>query len=164
MEAIYNFLEQYWGYTLFGGVTFGTIITFIVFNLKSYFKGKENNKAIQAALEQISIVIEQRDAETVAKVKAQSQNMYYQKVQAFLFKAITYLAVSSKLPIEEKIALQEGFAQLRDEAIEAFKPLAEEVGQDVIDVLEENKDEGMAIIEEAAEAAQTLLEKYSQGG
>ena len=30
METIINFLEQYWGYTLFGGVSLGTMITFVI--------------------------------------------------------------------------------------------------------------------------------------
>ena len=35
MNDIINFLEQYWGYTIFGGVTLGAVITNIIVIIKT---------------------------------------------------------------------------------------------------------------------------------
>ena len=43
MEEIINFLEQYWGYTLFGGASLGTMVTFVITQIKSLIKDKNKN-------------------------------------------------------------------------------------------------------------------------
>jgi hypothetical protein len=50
MDTIITFLEQYWGYTIFGGVSLGTIITTIIVLIKTVLKDKHKDTLIDDAL------------------------------------------------------------------------------------------------------------------
>ena len=57
MESIINFLETYWGYTLFGGVTFGTLITFVVFQIKTLLKSKSQHNIVNDLMKDVDFKV-----------------------------------------------------------------------------------------------------------
>lgn len=157
-----EFLKQYWGYTLIGGVTVGTLILSIIASIKNIIKakvGSTQNKEIKQSVADFNTACQ----ETVNKLlesnyKLQHQLKYEHYVQTVLFKAISYLITASKLPTEEKLAIQESFIELKeyakklDDALETAKPLEE--------VIEEiNIDE---VIDDISTHTKTLLDKYTR--
>ena len=50
MEQIINFLEEFWGVTIVGGVSVGTLITFVIVQIKSLIKDKHKNTNIDKVL------------------------------------------------------------------------------------------------------------------
>ena len=110
--------------------------------------------AVENALE-AKHAAETREARTLA------ENKYLQKVINTSFKATAYIVAASKLPIEEKLALQEDFALLKNESIETVSTIAKTVKEEVVEVLDENKapiaEAGIEILDKAAD----LFSKYT---
>jgi citrate synthase len=124
-----KFFEQYWGYTLIGGVTLGTLITNVVVFIKLLITNKLKNTESDDVLTKASELqdkLAEKDkqyAESLAKME-QHQTEYFkelerkqkeynnklsinelksQQVQAVLFTAVSYLIMGSKL--EEPVKL-----------------------------------------------------------
>lgn len=157
-----EFLKQYWGQTIIGSLTVGALVLGIIASLKAIIKAKLGS--VQAnSIKQSVTDFNDKCQETVNKLletntSLQHQLKYEHYVQTVLFKAISYLITASKLPTEEKLALQREFAALSeyanklDDALETAKPLEEVI---------ESLDIG-AVIEETSKRAKTLLDKYTR--
>lgn len=185
MDAIINFLEQYWGYTLIGGVSFGSIFTFIVIQIKVLIKDKCKNKSIDTVVnktnglcEEIKTNKEDQNKKIellLARVQEQQntldeRNAYFEKVQSAIFQALSYLAIASKLPTEDKIALQQKFASiLTTKSTEYKQVLADEV-QTLKETLVSAKDDventiipdAKETIKSTIEETKSLLDKYTE--
>jgi uncharacterized membrane protein YgaE (UPF0421/DUF939 family) len=134
MEQIIKFLEEFWGVTIVGGLSVGTLITFVVVQIKSLIKDKHKNTNIDKVLnktEELCDELNTREAKRTEEIEALTAKVevkqkeievkqkeiadreaYFEQVQAAIFKAISYLIVSSKLPTEDKIAIQTEFTNL----------------------------------------------------
>lgn len=171
MDTIINFLEQYWGYTLFGGVSLGAIVTFTVTQIKVILKEKVKSKDLDTALNTIKELYETLDARSNESAEATKQvndknnkviaqlaqqQQYADQVQAATFQAISYLVIASKLPTEDKIALQAKFNNLlKDKTVEYTNLIKEEVAEEVVpDIVE--------TVKESVEETKSLLDKYTK--
>jgi hypothetical protein len=170
MENLMEFINQYWGVSLVGGITVGGIITFAIVQVKYLLREHAKNATINALMEGITTVIGQKDKKALDWAEEKSaliaENQYYKASTAVMFKAISYLVAASKLPIEEKLALQADFIHLKDMTLEQLKPVAEDTLTDVKADLKETADEQAplvtTIITNAVNTATTLLEKYTK--
>lgn len=181
MEQIIAFLEQYWGYSIVGGITIGTIITFIVTAIKMFISNKSKDSQLGTALKTVSELKEKLENKSEENTKiitamVQEQNInkekekYFQQVQAVTFKALSYLILASKLPNEEKIALQQQFTDLSKIKLEEYKstvsnliesitPTVEQVGAEIKENIVEDAIDTIAT---AAQSIPTLLDKYTK--
>lgn len=180
MEQIINFLEQYWGYTLFGGISLGTIITFIITQIKVLIKDKTQSASLSTAVNKVDILCEelntreelhrQERAQLEARIESQQNKIeekekYFEEVQAATFKAISYLVIASKLPTEDKIALQEHFASLAKSKVSEYK----EVLQDEVVALQQEIEKRVLpdvvqTVTDTVTTTQSLLDKYTTEG
>lgn len=180
MDIIINFLEQYWGLTLFGGVSVGTIITFTVTQIKVILKDKVKSKNLDTAVNTVDKLCNELDARTKALEEKNNQlsteltkkneemiakEQYFEKVQAATFQAISYLVIASKLPTEDKIALQEKFTSvINDKAVQYKEMLADEVTAVKAEVTNNIIPDATATITETVEETRSLLDKYTKEG
>lgn len=172
MEQVIEFLEKYWGVTLVGGTSVGTIITFIVIQIKTFAKDRAKNATINSLMDTVSNVVEtfnkKTDTNEEEQAKLLAENEYLKKSQALTFKYLSYLTVASKLPIEEKLKLQEETQALQTDYKNKLTEIAEgvikEVKEDIKEVIEEKKDEVVNILEEAVVQSGSLLDKYTKEG
>lgn len=176
MEQIINFLEQYWGYTIVGGATFGTIITFIVTQIKSLLSSKlkdaklgEQSRTVDKLMTKCEDLCTELSVKELEKQelhkqleleqkKALVKEQYFEQVQASTFKAIAFLIAASKLPNEDKIALQKEFNSIVKPTFETY---VEEVKETVVPVVEEVKEDTVAVVEETIQKTKSLLDKYT---
>lgn len=178
MDAIINFLEQYWGYTLIGGVSFSSILTFIVVQIKVLIKDKRKNKSIDTVVTKTNGLCEELKTNKedqnkkiellLARVQEQQntldeRNAYFEKVQSAIFQALSYLAIASKLPTEDKIALQQKFASIlttkTTEYKEVLKDEVQALKQEVTEVVIPDAKE---TIKSTIEETKSLLDKYTE--
>ena len=180
METIINFLEQYWGYTLFGGVSLGTMITFVITQIKALIKDKHKNINIDRIVTQADSLCaeltnrneeqEKRITALTKKISEQqdemaSRNEYFEKIQAATFQAISYLTIASKLPTEDKIALQQKFTSvLENKAVEYKETLKDEVLALEKEVKEKVIPDVTETIKATVAETQSLLDKYTKEG
>lgn len=189
IDQIIDFLEQYWGYSIVGGVTVGTIITFIITQIKSLvssstFKRLTNN-VVGSLKEQYNEaiklldVLKEKEAEKSAlydelmKVRNEQQkaNEYYNQVQAAQFKAFSYIIMASKLTEGDKLELLAEFEKLKlPETPVVKEPVVEENEFDkqleIAEAQQEVVKEQVVAVAEAIEAtvekAKTLFDKYTK--
>lgn len=176
MDTIIEFLEQYWGASLFGGVSLGTIITFTVTQIKLILKEKSKSKNLDNALElanNLCTELDNRNKDNEVKLAAMAaenekmqkkiaeREAYFEKVQAATFQAISYLVIASKLPTEDKIALQEKFSNLTKDKVSEYKEVIEE---HVNDIKEEIIPDIKETINDTVEETKSLLDKYTKEG
>ena len=178
MEAIINFLEQYWGYTIFGGLSLGTIVTFIITNIKTLIQNKAKNINIDSVVKKANELCEEltnkntEQSETIKRLSnrlAEQQNemlernAYFEKIQEATFQAISYLTMASKLPTEDKIALQNKFAGIiENKAIEYKEVLKDEVLAVKEEVVTKVLPDAKETIKETVEETKSLLDKYTK--
>lgn len=180
MDIIINFLEQYWGLTLFGGVSVGTIVTFTVTQIKVILKDKVKSKNLDTAVNTVDKLCNELDARTKALEEKNNQlsteltkkneemiakEQYFEKVQAATFQAISYLVIASKLPTEDKIALQEKFTSvINDKAVQYKEMLTDEVAAVKAEVTNNIIPDATETITETVEETRSLLDKYTKEG
>ena len=180
MDIIINFLEQYWGLTLFGGVSVGTIVTFTITQIKVILKDKVKSKNLDTAVTTVDKLCSELDARTKALEEKNNQlsteltkkneemiakEQYFEKVQAATFQAISYLVIASKLPTEDKIALQEKFTSvINDKAVQYKEMLTDEVAAIKSEVTNNIIPDATATITETVEETRSLLDKYTKEG
>ena len=173
MDAIINFLEQYWGYTLFGGISLGTIATFTITQVKLLLKDKVKNKNLEDSLNAVTKLCEELETRTKAKeeentklqVELKAKNEYFEKVQAATFQAISYLVIASKLPTEDKIALQEKFTALvKNKAVEYTETISDEVNALKNEITETIIPDAITTVEDTVAETKSLLDRYTQEG
>lgn len=178
METIINFLEEYWGYTLFGGVSLGTIITFIITNIKTLIQNKNKNINIDNIISKTNdLVAELTNRDGVQKQKIEElntrirkqqnemaeRNAYFEKIQEATFSAISYLTMASKLPTEDKIALQKKFTNvLESKAVEYKEMLTDEVEAIKTEITSNIVPDAKATIKATVEETKSLLDKYME--
>jgi gas vesicle protein len=160
-----------------GGVSFGTIITFIITQIKVLIKDKNKNKAVDTVVStadnlcaELSAREKQRDAEIEQlslSIQAQQKEIaereeYFEKVLSTTFQAISYLVIASKLPTEDKIALQEKFTTLLQHKTTEYKEVVkDEVKAVVTEVKEEIIPDVTQTIINTVEETKSLLDKYT---
>lgn len=172
MEAIINFFEQYWGITLFGSVTFGTLVTFIVVQIKDLISSKFKGTLVDTAVGKVDALCEElnkREAENQAlrgeivdqQHKLEEQQKYFDQIQTVTFQAISYLVVASKLPTEDKLALQEKFTTLvktkTSEYTELIKDEVQSIQTKVTDTI---VPDAVETVEQTVNETKSLLDKY----
>ena len=178
MEPIMNFLEQYWGYTLFGGLTLGTIITFVVTQIVSILKGRIKDKNLDtlltslddacAKLNEAQTLREQQEMKYQAQVQQHAASeKYLQEVISTMFKSISYLIIASRLPNEDKIELQSKFIELTNGKLEQYKEVVKDITENylrpaVTEVKEEIADDVIATLQSAVKNTASLLDKYTK--
>lgn len=189
MEPIMNFLEQYWGYTLFGGVTLGTIITFIITQIKTILKGRTKDKNIDVLLNKCEDLCtqlnEEREAlakekeahakdlldaqvsEQISEQKHSASEQYFHEVIATMFKSLSYLIVASRLPNEDKIELQSKFIELTNDKLNHYKEVIKDINDvyvkpAVTEIKQEITDDVIHTLEEAVKTTSSLLDKYTK--
>jgi hypothetical protein len=159
MEQVIQFLEEYWGVSIAGGVTVGTLVTFIVVQVKAILQSNllrtqssnqlSSSSAMVKDIAQKYTALEQRHKELEAK------DRYLEQVNLATFKALSYIVIASKLPIEDKLSLQEDFNKLmvvKSEGAAGVVPELPkaEVSQQVV----------AQTVETVVKAAGDLLSKY----
>lgn len=180
MDTIIKFLEEYWGYTLFGSLSLGTIATFIVTQIKALIKDKNKNINIDRVVEKANSLCaeltnrneeqERRIESLMKKMNAQQEEVakreeYFEKIQAATFQAISYLTIASKLPTEDKIALQQKFTSiLENKAVEYKEVLKDEVQALEKEVQETVIPDVKETIKTTVEETKSLLDKYTKEG
>lgn len=176
MEQLMNFLEQYWGYTIVGGVTFGTLITFIVTQIKSLISSKLKDAKLGDQAKQVddlmtkcedlctALSVKELEKQEVHKQleleqkKALVKEQYFEQVQASTFKAIAFLVAASKLPNEDKVALQTEFNSIIKPTFETY---VEEVKEVAVPAIIEIKEDTVDVVEETIQKTKSLLDKYT---
>lgn len=165
MDQVIEFIEMYWGVTLFGGVTVGAVVMNIWLIIKMYFQNRTSNATQAAGIAAIDAVLKKQDEALYEKAELQLQNDFYQKTTALLFKYINYLTVASKLGGTEKIELVQEAQALQLEYKEQLTGLAEAVAaeakEQVVEILDNNKGAAISILDSAIAGAGSLLEKYT---
>lgn len=185
IDQIIDFLEQYWGYSIVGGVTVGTIITFIITQIRSLVSSssfkKLTNNVVSSLKDQYNEaiklldVLKEKEAEKTAlyneltKVRDEQQkaNEYYNQVQAAQFKAFSYIIMASKLTEGDKLELLAEFEKLKlpeapvvEEENEFDKQL--ELAEAQQEVVKEQVVIAAEAIKETVEKTKTLFEKYTK--
>lgn len=155
MEGIISFLENYWGYTVVGGFTIGALVTNAVALVKSIRRTKLRDAEYKISFSDLSAKFTELMLAYDAAVKENSdlrkQVEYNNRVQALTFKSLAYLTMSSKLPIEEKLALQKEYATINDNVVEVVKEVEED-----IDKLKDNEE----VVTEAVAQTEDILNRY----
>lgn len=178
MDQIINFLEQYWGISIFGSVTLGTLITFIITQIKIILKDKVQSAAVTAAVNKADMLcneLEKREEQhkqeralletqlTQQQQQIAEKEAYFENVQAATFQAISYLVIASKLPTEDKIALQEKFTTLvKTKQVEYTEILKDEVHAVVNEVTEKVVPDVFNSVEQTVNETKTLLDRYTK--
>lgn len=189
IEQIIDFLEQYWGYSIVGGVTVGTIITFIITQVKSLVSSstfkKLTNNVVSNLKEQYSEAIKLLDElktqtaekhalyDELMKVRAEQQkaNEYYNQVQAAQFKAFSYIIMASKLTEGDKLELLAEFEKLKLPEAPVIEVPVEtensfdkqlELAEAQQEIVKEQIITTAEAIETTVEKAKTLFEKYTK--
>ena len=162
MEQVIQFLEEYWGVSIAGGVTVGTLVTFIVVQIKAILQSNllrtqssnqlSSSSALVKDIAQKYSALEQRHKELEAK------DRYLEQVNMATFKALSYIVIASKLPIEDKLSLQEDFNKLM-----AVKPAVSEGTAGVVPETtktEVTQEVVAQTVQTVVQAAGDLLSKY----
>jgi len=170
MEQLMSFLEQYWGFSVVGGLTIGTIVTFAITQIKFLRRDKEKSGVVSRLMYKIEEIVEKNNAlatqnQELAEMHeaAIKRTQTQDKAMALTFKAISYLVVSSKLPNEDKLALQEDFIGLAEEIKTQGVEAGTKIVHKVAETIPEAKEEVATIITNTLSTATTLLDKYLGG-
>jgi hypothetical protein len=157
MEQVIQFLEEYWGVSIAGGVTVGTLLTFIVVQVKAILQSNllrtQSTSQLSSSAQLVKDIAEKYTALETRHQELEAKDKYLELVNLATFKALSFIVIASKLPIEDKLALQAEFEKLK-------QPIASVV------VKEEVKTEQPLVINEVVtnvvEAAADLLSKYTE--
>lgn len=165
MEGLMEFLEQYWGLSIMGGVSLGTIVTFVIVQINLLRKDKKKNVVVDSLLKDATKLVDTINATNKENAALQEENNLMRQTQAVTFKAISYLVVASKLPNEEKIALQKDFTDLatvsKQVAANTVKKVVVDAKATATDFVEEHTPEVTDVLKVAVNTASTLLKKYT---
>jgi hypothetical protein len=157
MEQVIQFLEEYWGVSIAGGVTVGTLLTFIVVQVKAILQSNllrtQSTSQLSSSAQLVKDIAEKYTALETRHQELEAKDKYLELVNLATFKALSFIVIASKLPIEDKLALQAEFEKLK-------QPIASVV------VKEEVKTEQPLVINQVVtnvvEAAADLLSKYTE--
>ena len=176
MEVILNFFEEYWGYTLFGGVTVGTLVMFVITAIKLFItmrKNKADNETlVDTTLKVCSTLTSENTKlkDVIAETQKQLQesvqqriaeNKYFSQIQAVTFKSISYLIMSSKLSNEDKMNIYEEMSKLSNTSVEQLQESGKKIEEDV-EALTTEAEKVEESVTNVIEKSKTLLDKYSK--
>lgn len=180
MGNVIDFLEKYWGVSVIGGTTIGTVITFIVVQVKTILKDKTQRASLNTALNKVDSLCDELNTREEAHVQErtklekqiakqqyelQETSKYFESIQAATFQAISYLVMASKLPTEDKIALQKKFTTLVNTKVAEYK----EVLKDEVQALKTEVEtkvipDATQSIKQVVNETKSLLDKYTKEG
>jgi hypothetical protein len=162
MEQVIQFLEEYWGVSIAGGVTVGTLVTFIVVQVKAILQSNllrtQSNTQLTNSSELVKEIAQKYSALEQRHRELEAKDRYLEQVNVATFKALSYIVIASKLPIEDKISLQEEFSKLS-----LVKPTISEGGAGIVPELpkvEVNQEAIVQTVDTVVKAAGDLLSKY----
>ena len=116
MEQVIQFLEEYWGVSIAGGVTVGTLLTFIVVQVKSILQFNlvrtQSTNQLSNSTQLVKDIAQKYTALELRHQELEAKDRYLEQVNLATFKALSYIVIASKLPIEDKLSLQEEFTKL----------------------------------------------------
>lgn len=163
MENIINFLEQYWGVSVLGITTIGTIVTFIVTQFKAWAKDKIKNQRITDLIDTLDVTTKQLEMSEQSKRETENQLIINEQerseVQAVTFKVLSYLVMASKMSATDKNALKEDMMNIG----KSTKDTAVQLGTEVVDnVVEDVVEKTEKLISDVKNSAETLLNKYTE--
>jgi thiamine phosphate synthase YjbQ (UPF0047 family) len=153
MEQIIQFLEEYWGISIASGVTVGTLITFIIVQTKSIIINNSKNAELSQALKLFNQVTDKHRELEQRYISLEEKHQYLEQVNIATFKALSFIVVASKLPSEDKIALQNEFSKLT-----TYAPKTVQAVEKIVEV--ETKDAVAETIQAVVQTAGSLLTKY----
>lgn len=161
MEPIMNFIEQYWGYSVVGGVTIGTLLTFAGLFIKQFISNNKFKKYTDGILAQYKNAVdiigkakEETEEVRALMLKEKQEKEYMQRVVTASFEAISYLTMASKLSIKEKLELQEKLNAV------VVAPVITEVKETVEEVIVEKQPELVDSLTESVTKAKTILDQF----
>ena len=162
MEQVIQFLEEYWGVSIAGGVTVGTLVTFIVVQVKAILQSNlirtQSTNQLSSSSALVKEIAEKYTALEKRHRELEAKDQYLEQVNVATFKALSYIVIASKLPIEDKLALQDEFTKLT-----AIKHTISEGTAGVVAQLpkfEVNEQAVAETVETVVKAAGDLLSKY----
>lgn len=155
MEQIIQFLEEYWGISIAGGVTVGTMITFIIVQVKSILLNNAKNAEVTQAVKTFNALSDKYNKLEQRYIALEDKHHYLEQVNLATFKALSFIVVASKLPSEDKIALQNEFAKL----LTVAPKVIQEQPLETLPV-PETKDVVAETVQTVVQAASSLLTKY----
>ena len=164
MEQVIQFLEEYWGVSIAGGVTVGTLVTFIVVQIKAILQSNllrtQSTSQLSNSAQLVKDIAQKYSALEKRHQELEAKDRYLEQVNLATFKALSYIVIASKLPIEDKLSLQEEFNKLA-----TVKPIVSEGTAGI--VFEEPKSEVLQqavtqTVESVVKAASDLLSKYTE--
>ena len=166
MDQVMDFIDVYWGVSILGGLTVGTLINTVWISVKNYFSTKTNNVLVTAAIAAVDSALKKKDEETYAKAELILQNEYLQRGQVLLFKYINYLTVASKLDGAQKIELVQEAQALQIEFQGRFEGLATVISEGLVEaaleIISGNQEVAVSILDEAINSAGSLLDNYTE--
>jgi hypothetical protein len=162
MEQVIQFLEEYWGVSIAGGVTVGTLLTFIVVQVRSILQFNalrlQNTNQASNSSQLVKDIAQKYNALEARHQALEAKDHYLEQVNVATFKALSYIVIASKLPMEDKLALQAEFTKLL-----AVKPVISEGTAGVTPELPKpvvNQEAVVQTVETVVKAAGDLLSKY----
>lgn len=184
MENIINFIQTYWGYTLFGSVTLGTLITFTIVLIKTILSNKGKDLSITQLQKLVSTMKTEMEKKTEEnnnlisnlqqyQLSSSKKDEYMHQIVSTMFKSISFLVMASKLPSEDKEALEQDLQNLKLTSTEEFKVKLTQYDEHLTDAIKTGEDqivEGVVkdvvvpdaidTVQNTIEKTQTLFDKY----
>lgn len=184
MENIINFIQTYWGYTLFGSVTLGTLITFTIVLIKTILSNKGKDLSITQLQKLVSTMKTEMEKKTEEnnnlisnlqqyQISSNKKDEYMHQIVSTMFKSISFLVMASKLPSEDKEALEQDLQNLKLTSTEEFKVKLTQYDEHLTDAIKTGEDqivEGVVkdvvvpdaidTVQNTIEKTQTLFDKY----
>lgn len=172
MENLILLLEEYWGLTIVGGVTVGSVLTLAIFTVKFFLSMKKTQTDNSVMLKALNLLLQERQL-MVEKSEIDS------RVTASIFKSLSYLVVSSKLPMEEKLALNADYVEVKrlveqasiktqelaqlklNELVAQVQEKVAVVGTTVKATVTDGGAKAAATISAAVDGATSLIDKYA---
>jgi hypothetical protein len=158
MEQIIQFLEEYWGVSIAGGVTVGTMVTFIIVQVKAILLSRQSSGQLNNSSLLVNQIAQKYNALEKQYQELQAKDRYLEQVNLATFKALSYIVIASKLPIQDKLSLQEEFTKLM-----VVKPVVSEGTAGIVPPqpqVEMNQQAVADTVETVVKAAGDLLSKY----
>jgi hypothetical protein len=162
MEQVIQFLEEYWGVSIAGGVTVGTLLTFIVVQVKSILQFNlvrtQSTSQLSNSTQLVKDIAQKYTALESRHQELEAKDRYLEQVNLATFKALSYIVIASKLPIEDKLSLQEEFTKLM-----TVKPVVSEGSAGITPALPKpivSQEVVTQTVETVVKAAGDLLSKY----
>ena len=184
MENIINFIQTYWGYTLFGSVTLGTLITFTIVLIKTILSNKGKDLSIIQLQKLVSTMKTEMEKKTEEnnnlisnlqqyQISSNKKDEYMHQIVSTMFKSISFLVMASKLPSEDKEALEQDLQNLKLTSTEEFKVKLTQYDEHLTDAIKTGEDQivedvvkdvvvpdAIDTVQNTIEKTQTLFDKY----